>query len=65
MDKLRSLILGEADWNMGGMLHINTNMLTGAEKLHLIPKEHYGGRKGYKATDAVLNKRLALDNIRL
>ena len=50
---------------MGGRLHINRNMLNGAEKLKLIPTEHYGGRKGYKATDAVLNKRLALDNIRL
>lgn len=65
VDKLRSLILGEADWNMGGRFHINRNMLSGVEKLNLIPNEHYGGRKGYKATDAVLNKRLALDNIRL
>ena len=65
VDKLRSLILGEADWNMGGRIFINRHMLSGAEALQMIPHEHYGGRKGYKATDAVLNKRLVLDNIRL
>ena len=65
VDKLRSLILGEADLNMGGRIFVNRKMLQGAEKLNLISREHYGGRKGMKATDAVLNERLALDNIRL
>lgn len=65
VDKLRSLILGEADWNMGGRIFVNRRMLRGAETRHLIPSEHYGDRKGMKAIDAVLNKRLALDNIRL
>ena len=65
VNKLRSLILGEADWNMGGRVFVNRRMMCNAEKLNLIPKEHYGGRKGMKAVDAVLNKRLALDNIRL
>ena len=65
VDKLRSLILGEADWNMGGRIFVNRRMLRGAEALNLIPDEHYGGRKNMKAIDAVLNKRLALDNIRL
>ena len=65
VDKLRSLILGEADWNMGGRIHINRNMLRNANGCNAIPDEHYGGRRGYKATDAILDKRLALDNIRL
>ena len=65
VDKLRSLILGEADWNMGGRIFVNRRMFRGAESHQLIPHEHYGGRKNMKAIDAVLNKRLALDNIRL
>ena len=65
VEKLRSLILGEADWNMGGRIFVNRRMLRGAEALNLIPDEHYGGRKNMKAIDAVLNKRLALDNIHL
>ena len=65
VDKLLSLILGEVDWNMGGHIHVKRNMLNNANKLHTIPAEHYGGRRGYKATDAVLDKRLVLDNLRL
>ena len=65
VDKLRTLILGEADWNMGGRIHINRRMLQNAEKHDLIPEEHYGGRHGHKATDAVLTKRLTLDTFRL
>lgn len=63
VDKLRSLILGETDWNMGGRIHINRNMMRNTDRHSTIPNEHYGGRRGYKTTDAVLNKRLALDNI--
>ena len=40
-------------------------MLQRADLHNVIPPEHYVGRRGYKATDAVLDKRLALDNIRL
>ena len=65
VDRLRTLILGEADWNMGGRWHINRNMLQQAERHNLIPAEHYGGRNKYKATDVVLTKRLTLDTFRL
>lgn len=65
VDRLRSLILGEAIWNLGGRVHINRRMMANADQHAQIPIEHYGGRKFKKATDAVLDKRLALDNIRL
>ena len=65
VDKLRTLILGETDSNMGGRIHINRLMLQNAEKHKLIPEEHYGGRHGHKAMDAVLTKRLTLDTFRL
>ena len=56
VDKLRSLILGEGDWNLGGRIFVNRRMMQNAETYNQIPCEHYGGRKGYKSTDAVLNK---------
>lgn len=65
VDKSRSLILGEGDWNLGGRIFINRKTMKNAETTNQIPCEHYGERKGFKSTDAVLNKRLALDNIRL
>ena len=65
VDKLCSLILGEADWNLGGRIHVNRRMLQNAFSHSLIPSEHYGGIKNKKATDDVLDKRLGVDNIRL
>ena len=45
VNKLRTLILGEADWNMGGRIHVNREMMNNAEKHKINPPEHYGGRK--------------------
>ena len=63
--RLRSLVLGEADWNKGGRIFINRRMINNAEISNTIPEEHFGGRKGFRATHAVLTKRLMLDNLRL
>ena len=65
VDKLRSLVLGEADWNLGGRIHVNRGMMRQSELKNMLPAEHYGGRKHHRALDAVLNKRLVLDSIRL
>ena len=65
VDRLRTLVLGAGDWNMGGRIHVNRRMFRQAEDAGEIPLEHFGGRRGYKAIDAVICKRLALDNIRL
>ena len=40
-------------------------MMAQAEKKNLLPAEHIGGRKGRKSIDAVLTKRLTLDNSRI
>ena len=47
VDRLRTLVLGEGDWNMGGRIHINRRMFRQAEDAGGIPLEHFGGRRGY------------------
>lgn len=49
---------------MGDRLHINRRRMQAAEQNDTIPPEHYGGHKGNTAVEAVLNKRLILDNLR-
>lgn len=48
---------------MGGQIFANRKMMHNAELTNTIPTEHFGGRKGYHATYAVLTKRLILDNL--
>lgn len=50
---------------MGGRIHVNRRKFRQAKDAGEIPLEHFGGRRGYKAIDAVICERLALDNIRL
>ena len=47
VDRLRTLVLGEGDWNMGGRIHVNRRMFRQAEDAGEIPLEHFGGRRGY------------------
>ena len=49
VEKLRSLVLGEADWNLGFRIHINRRMLHNADSYNEIPPEHYGGCKHKKS----------------
>jgi len=65
VSNIRSIIISEADWNTIGKLVIAKKMMKNAENSHLMPREHIGGRKGRKATDGALTKRLAMDNSRL
>jgi len=65
VSNIRSIIISEADWNTAGKIHIARRMMQNAEDCNLLPDEHIGGRKGRKATDGVLTKRLFLDNARL
>jgi len=62
---LRSIIISEGDWNVAGRIFVARRMMQQAEKLHLLPEEHLGGRKGRKAIDGAITKRLYLDNSRL
>ena len=65
VSNIRSIIISEADWNTIGKLLIAKKMMKNAERNQLLPREHIGGRKGRKATDGALTKRLAIDNARL
>ena len=65
VDNIRSIIISEADWNAAGKVHVTRRMMAQAEKKNLLPAEHIGGRKGKKSIDAVLTKRLTLDNSRI
>ena len=62
---IRSIIISEADWNTIGKLVIAKKMMKNAESSQILPREHIGGRKGRKATDGALTKKLAIDNARL
>lgn len=65
VSNVRSIIISEADWNTSGKVHVTHRLMKNAEQHNLLPQEHIGGRKGKKATDGVLAKRLLLDNARL
>ena len=65
VNNIRTIVITEADWNATGKIHVARKMMHNAENNTLLPREHVGGRKGRKATDAALTKRLLLDNSRL
>ena len=63
VDKLRAILLYEADFNQNNKM-IGRNMMYTAEDLNLIAKEQYGSRKSLSAIDHSLNKTLTYDLIR-
>ena len=63
IDSLRSIILSEADWNAAGRIYVTKKMMGQAEKLHLLPEEHLGGRKGRKSIDGAISKQIYMDNV--
>jgi len=65
VSNIRSIIISEADWNTIGKLVIAKKMMENAEANEVLPREHIGGRKGRKATDGALTKKLVMDNARL
>ena len=65
VDNIRAVIISEGDWNTSGKIHVTRRLMKQAEACHLLPKEHMGGRKGRKATDGSLTKRLVLDNVKV
>jgi len=65
VNTLRTIIISEADWNASGKVYITRRMMRAAESQGLLPEEHFGGRKGKKATDGALTKRLLIDNSRM
>ena len=63
VDKLRTILLYEADFNMMNK-YIGKTMMKYAEDHDLISKVQYGGRKRRAANGHALNKRLFFDKLR-
>ena len=63
VDKLRAIVLFEADFNQNNKQLGRETMFT-AEDLNAIAKEQYGSRKHFSAIDHSLNKLLTFDLIR-
>ena len=63
VDKLRTILLYEADFNIMNK-YIGQSMMSYAEKSGLIARVQYGGRKRHAANDHALNKRLIFDILR-
>ena len=61
--KLRTIVLTEADFNFNNK-KLGKESIFHAEANNLIAKEQYGSRKGKRAIDHALNKRLLYDIIR-
>lgn len=61
VNKLRAILLMEADFNFGNKLLIGHRMLEHASQRSLIPPELYGGIKGKRADTLALSRRLFTD----
>ena len=63
VDKLRTILLYEADFNMNNK-YVGRDMMYKAEAAQLLAKEQYGSRKRKAAISHALNKRLTFDIMR-
>ena len=63
MDKLRTIVLFEADLNYMNKV-IGREVMKTAEKNKTLADEQYGSRAGRKAIDQAINKRLFFDILR-
>ena len=63
MEKLRTILLYEADFNMNNGF-IGRKIMNNAEKNDVLAKEQYGSRKSHSAQVQALNKRLVFDVLR-
>ena len=63
VDKLRTILLFEADANHNNKL-IGRTAMRNAEKLELLAPEQYGSRKNKSAIYHCLNKQLTFDILR-
>ena len=60
VDKLRTILLYEADFNMNKK-YLGKDMMQKAEKCKVLSREQYGGRQKEAAILHALNKRLTFD----
>jgi hypothetical protein len=64
VEKLRAILLMEADFNFFNGLMFAKRMMHQAEEQERIPLECYGSRKNYEAIDVAVNRRLIGDILR-
>jgi len=64
-EKLRAILLMEADYNFGNKLFFGYRMMHCAESIGVIPREIEGSRKVHRAVDVALNRCLIWDALRL
>ena len=65
MDKLRAILLMEADFNFSNKLLFGSRMLRHAESNHALPDENAGSRNGRSYVEVALKRRLVGDRLRL
>jgi hypothetical protein len=61
VDKLRAILLMEADFNFYNGLMFAKRMMERAELNNWIPREIYGGRKNHEAIEVAMNRRFLAD----
>jgi hypothetical protein len=61
VDKLRAILLMEADFNFYNGLMFAKRMMDRAESKDWIPGEIYGGRRNHEAIKVAMNRRLTAD----
>ena len=64
VDKLRALLLMEADFNSLNKLIFSSRMIRSSEQHKRVPEELFGSRKKLSAILVVVNKRLVTDTFR-
>jgi hypothetical protein len=64
VEKLRAILLMEADFNFFNGLMFAGRMMQRAELLNRIPVECYGSRKNHEAIEVAVNRRLVADLLR-
>ena len=61
VDKLRAILLMEADFNFLNKLHFGHRLVHQCEKYNRFPDELYGSRAGREASTVAVNRRLSLE----
>ena len=65
VDKLRAILLMEADFNFGNKLLLGKRMVQAAEKLNFIPQDNFGSRNNKSAPEVCVCRLLFFDIVRL
>ena len=64
VDKLRAILLMEADFNFLLKLIFGSRMMKQVESLDRVPDELYGSRSGRNAIEVAVNRRLVIDTFK-